>query len=190
ELKRAVSRIGLANNEASLAGILQRHSSSTMAEGGVSFQEFLSVIVEAWGRVENAEFSDQLAQIHRGVPGHEPIEGLRAFSWLGRASPANYVLRSIRNLWPYACRRVALLRNKAYNPSLDPDLMEVLLDTHEGGRVRGANTVEDLARLASAQPHTAEGGLAVRIELTASSIERWPHADVPLESLSTLKQEE
>jgi len=85
---------------------------------------------------------------------------------------------------------VALLRNKAYNPSLDPDLMEVLLDTHEGGRVRGANTVEDLARLASAQPHTAEGGLAVRIELTASSIERWPHADVPLESLSTLKQEE
>ncbi|CAK0880956.1 unnamed protein product, partial [Prorocentrum cordatum] len=49
---------------------------------------------------------------------------------------------------------------------------------------------QDLARLASAQPHTAEGGLAVRIELTASSIERWPHADVPLESLSTLKQEE
>lgn len=187
ELRRAISRIGLPSNEASVAGILQRHSSSTMVEGGVTFQEFLSVIVEAWGRVENAEFNDKLAQLHRGAPGFEPIEGLRAFSWLGRNSPANYMLRSIRNLWPYACRRVALLRNRAYNPGLDLELMEVLLDTHEGGRVPGANSVEDLARLASSQPHTAEGGLAVRIEATASSMERWPDAGkivcVPLRGL-------
>lgn len=186
ELKRAAERIGLPSHEAAVVGMLQRHSGSCV-DGGINFEEFLNVLTEAWGRVPSPEFHEDFSVLHKKVPGCVSIEGLRSYSWLGRNSPPNYALRSLRNLWPYALRRVAILQNKAYNPDLDPEKMTVLLDTYEGGRVPGVNNVMDLAARAAASLPTAEGGLVVRVVPTLSALERWPDGGevtyVPLRGL-------
>lgn len=184
-LESAVSQVGLPANVASILGVLQRHNQK--GDGRITSAEFASIVNEVWGKVPTPTFSDRLENLYQNVPGHTPLSGLRGISFIGRESPVNWTLRKVRNIWPYAVKRVAILRNTCDNPTLDPELMEVVIDTYEGGGMRDLNTTADLAELIAAQSCTSKGGFAVRLLPTYQASLRWPDGEqshiVPLRGL-------
>jgi len=166
QLKRALQAIGMPATEDWVHGLFQRHNKQ--GDGKMLSHEFENVVAEAWGRVPDPQFSDQFHRVHAQMTGDH------CFNFIGRMSPVGWVLRLVRNLWPFALKRVAILRNTYENPKYQPELMETLIDTYEGQKVRGINNAMELAELASEQPAEAKGGLVVRIQPTMRGALHWP----------------
>eukprot|EP00928_Gymnodinium_smaydae_P061308 TRINITY_DN45415_c1_g1_i1.p1 TRINITY_DN45415_c1_g1~~TRINITY_DN45415_c1_g1_i1.p1 ORF type:complete len:319 (-),score=29.30 TRINITY_DN45415_c1_g1_i1:49-1005(-) len=166
EFRSALEDIGMPVNEAVISGLMNRHNETT--DGLIYLNEFTNVVHEAWGRVPDPHFSEDLSAVH------ESLSGVHNLSFIGRQSPASWVLRMVRNAWPFALKRVAILRNTRENPALAPELAETLVDSYEGQLEKGLHITLDLAEMASRQPPTAKGGLMVRIEPTQPGAARWP----------------
>jgi len=163
-VKTALGGIGLRPDDFSVAGILQRHAASDPSRIS-SKEEFAGVVREAWGQTRSVGFDSRLKQVHEGVQGHAPLEGLRALVFVGRESPINWVMRLMRHSWPYAINRVVIMRNRGPNPDLDPELMEeffpwVIRDYSKAG----LTTASELAQSATGDAATAAGGFVVRME--------------------------
>mmetsp|Transcript_43434 Transcript_43434/g.93042 ORF Transcript_43434/g.93042 Transcript_43434/m.93042 type:complete len:336 (+) Transcript_43434:141-1148(+) len=166
QLKFALDKIGMPATEDWVHGLYQRHNKGS--DQHLLPEEFEKVVTEAWGRIPDPAFSRSL---HKANP---HLKGLLGYAFIGRASPSNWVLRVVRNLWPIALKRVIILRNLYPNKHFRPELMEPLIDTYEGQKVRGLNSALDLAALASEQPPTEKGGLVVRIVPTGPGVKHWP----------------
>jgi len=166
QLRSAMELIGMPAADAVVHGLLFRHARREQTR--IHPDEFSNVVAEVWGRFPDATFCDQLEAVDSS------LTGSLAVSFIGRQSPAGWVLRLVRNAWPYALKRVTILRNTGDNPALDPSLMETLIDTYEGQVVGGLNTALELAHMAVQQPPTSKGGIAVRFVATPHGAEAWP----------------
>lgn len=162
QLRSALADLGLRPHDHQVADMLQRHNHS--GDGLVTPTEFEAIVQEAWGRSRSVAFDDRLAELHGGARGHSPIEGMRAVAWVGRMSPVHWVLRLLRQAWPFAVQRVLLMRNTASNPNMDPALMEVHLETFVRESTGGLVTANDLAQVAAAVHPSQQGGLVVRLD--------------------------
>ncbi|CAK9013604.1 Ankyrin-2 [Durusdinium trenchii] len=163
ELQNALKEIGLAFDDGSVQGMLQRRGRKEKPDDALTIQrsEFPDVVREAGdagtGRRED-EDKDGVRNRLRRI-GQEPLHGDRALMFLGKTSPAGWALR-VRNLCPYALRGCQILQNVCNNPEFNPEYMEAWMDYH-GGPVRD---VEGVAAAAAAVAPTAEGGLCVRLD--------------------------
>eukprot|EP00440_Ansanella_granifera_P001047 gb/GFBE01001129.1/.p1 GENE.gb/GFBE01001129.1/~~gb/GFBE01001129.1/.p1 ORF type:complete len:307 (+),score=38.74 gb/GFBE01001129.1/:1-921(+) len=154
QLVKALKSIGLPADDGAVAGILQRKDEG--GTGTITRTEFPKVVQEAWGQVPVTNFSNRLGELHA----EEPLDGERALSFLGRTSPSGWVLRAVRNMWPYAVKDCVILRNASDNPGMDPALMEIWMEDYEHGPVM---YVEHVAQEAAKQAPTAKGGFVVRV---------------------------
>lgn len=171
DLRGALASIGVRPDDHQVAGILQRHA---VHEDGLIWKEqFAGVVQEAWGRTKQVAFDDRLTDIHRGLPDHAPLEGKRVLLWLGRESPVHWAMRLLRHAWPFAVKRVVIMRNCTQNADMDPQHMEAYFEWVHQSSQPGVLNAADLAQHAAAQPPHAKGGFSVRLdpfEPNASSI--------------------
>lgn len=167
QLRTALNLIGMPATEDWVHGLFQRHNKKN--DGRMLPNEFVKVVNEAWGRVPDPSFCDQFTKVH------PEITGMHGYSFIGRESPASWTLRVVRNLWPFALKRVAILQNKYENPRYERHLMETIVDTYEGApNVRGLTTAMDLAMMASEKHPEAKGGLVLRVVPSLRGALQWP----------------
>ncbi|CAK9028315.1 unnamed protein product [Durusdinium trenchii] len=127
ELQNALKEIGLAFDDGSVQGMLQRRGRKEKPDDALTIQrsEFPDVVREAWGQIPRMTFSDQLGhKLANLYQGQEPLHGDRALMFLGKTSPAGWALRAVRNLCPYALRGCQILQNVCNNPEFNPEYME------------------------------------------------------------------
>mmetsp|Transcript_54113 Transcript_54113/g.150106 ORF Transcript_54113/g.150106 Transcript_54113/m.150106 type:complete len:324 (+) Transcript_54113:2-973(+) len=177
QLCQAMRMVGMPAVDAVAHGLIYRHGRK--GDGRIHQEEFANVVTEIWGRVPEAVFSSSLAKMDAS------LVGMNSVSFVGRQSPAAWVLRLLRNAWPYALKRVAIMQNTRDNPNFELDRTTMIIDTYEGQNVQGITTAMDLAEIAARQPPTARGGLLVR--MVPTNIERFPeggvHTVVPFRGL-------
>mmetsp|Transcript_23629 Transcript_23629/g.56054 ORF Transcript_23629/g.56054 Transcript_23629/m.56054 type:complete len:284 (-) Transcript_23629:33-884(-) len=178
QLQKALRDIGLAWDDGSIAGMLQRRD---MDQNGVISQtEFPEVVKEAWGQIPTMTFSNKLGDLYKG----DPLDGDRAVMFLGRTSPAGWVLRSVRNMCPYALRGCQILQNVCNNPEMNPEYMEAWMAEYHTGPVM---TVEEVAEAAAASPTTV-GSLCVRLDAVDKPDDGPGTVYVPIRGLPSNKQ--
>eukprot|EP00933_Yihiella_yeosuensis_P065835 TRINITY_DN69838_c0_g1_i1.p1 TRINITY_DN69838_c0_g1~~TRINITY_DN69838_c0_g1_i1.p1 ORF type:complete len:305 (-),score=31.95 TRINITY_DN69838_c0_g1_i1:167-1081(-) len=171
QLAVALEKIGLRSDEGAIAGILQRQDHGNT--GTISREEFPNVVAEAWGKVPcKMNFSNKLDALHAKTP-FAPLNGDRAVGFLGRDSPAGWMLKSIRNMYPFALKRAAILRNTENNPNLNPEKMEVVLNSYEESGQLEFRTVAQLAKAAEIAP-VAKGGFVTRLVYVNENPEEEP----------------
>lgn len=168
-LKQVLKEVGLPAHDGFIAGLLQRQDQN--GKGEINREEFPRVVAEAWGQVVEPPFSDKLHVIHKNMPDVVPLNGERAVHFVGRDSPAGWVLRGVRNMWPYALKTTTILRNQGTNPERSPDFMKKFIDMYEEGGPEGISTVHRLALLAAKQTPIMLGGLMIRLEHVAKDRE-------------------
>ena len=135
QLKEAMAGIGVPVDEekvgflsaagVTVQGILRRLDENS--DGQMQRKEFEALVQETWG----GPLAINLIARGPGLSGlydsaqKIALTGTRNLVWCGRTVPSHFVLRSLRNTWPFALKSVALLRNTKDNRDLDPTLMEI-----------------------------------------------------------------
>lgn len=159
QLQHALREIGLAWDDGSVQGILQRKD--TDSSGTISRKEFPEVVKEAWGQIPDLKFTDGLYDLYAGHKGVTPLEGNRAVLFLGRTSPAGWALRGARNMWPHALRGCQIFQNVCNNPELHPENMKAWMSDYSAAPEMHA---EGVARVAAENAPDAKDGLVVRLD--------------------------
>jgi len=159
QLTKALKEIGLAWDDGSVQGMLQRKDIDF--SGTISRDEFPEVVKEAWGKIPDLAFSDRLGDLYKGHTGVQSLDGDRAVLFLGRTSPAGWALRGVRNMWPHALRGCQVLQNVCNNPELNPEYMEAWMADYN---TTPEMHVEGVARVAAEKGPTDKGGLMIRLD--------------------------
>jgi hypothetical protein len=109
-------------------------------------------------------------------PSDRMVPAPRAVTWLGRTAPAHFLLRALRWTWPLPVDSVAIMRNIADNPGLDPALMQLHDNTFVPSVDPVVSSVYKFAAVAAKAEPTAAGGFVVRISERA-------HGDTPADDV-------
>ena len=158
-LSKGLDGIGLPASPERLDRVFGRFESGSGNLALAGFEEFL---VETWGFPLHVEFSSELSSMGLG--------GTQAIAWVGRAVPAHFVLRALRQLWPLDVEDIAILRNDGANPELDPRRMTLHDRTYVPSVGKGTATAGGLARTLLAHDPFDEGGFVVRVTSTGGDV--------------------
>ena len=158
QLREAMAGIGLPPTDERVRSVLVQDDAN--GDGQLQRSEFAKLLLETWGGPVDVDFSTALPTIYPSLEA-----GQRAFIWVGRSVPTHYVLRALRNLWPHPVESVAIMRNTAANPTLDPALMEVFDETFVPSVPSEVASATRFALHLATEVHapTDVGGFVVRI---------------------------
>jgi hypothetical protein len=172
----ALAGIGLPPDNEQIRGVLLRHDVS--GDGQLQREEFASLLRETWGGEVHLDIRRDLHQLYPAGEG-QLEEASRTLAWVGRSNPTHFLLRALRHMWPEHVEHVAIMRNRAGNAMLDPDLMDVFDETFVPTVAPEVETAVLLAAEAAKQPPTTAGGFVVRLRLTGGKTAYAPLLGLP-----------